>query len=121
LEGADKIVLNSLIRRVQNADSFKILVKSVGAKLVRKGRSRNWLLFITQEQIPKLIDEIHLSREQSWYWVAKLLAQKRQALTETEILALARIQSSITVNELMAKTDCTLSEARKVIDQLEWE
>ena len=45
---------------------------------------------------------------------------QRQSLSHDELLRIAKIKPDITVNQLMARTDCTIAEARKVIDELEW-
>ena len=67
-----------------------------------------------------MCDLIHQSNQESWYWVAKKLAQERQTFSNDELLAVVKDKPAMTVTELMSKTDCTLSEARKVLDQHEW-
>jgi len=116
-----EITLNSFVRRTKCSNDFKKIIHASGAKLTRKGRSRHWTLQIGQPLVLDLISLIYQSNENSWYWVAKLLEGNRAALSLEELLLIAKKEPSITVNELMSKTDCTLGDARKVLDQLEWE
>ena len=115
------IALNSFVRRTAKSDGLKQLIKSTGAVLVRKGRSRNWSLKANSQQLISLIQVIEESGEEGWFWVAKKVIEIKPHLSHEELLEVARGDSEITVTRLMAMTDCKLLEARKVIDQLEWE
>lgn len=119
--GKVEIILNSFIRKTANAAALKQLIVSTGATLSRKGRSRHWVLLADAQQILVIIDLIHQSGEQAWFWLPKKLLAYKPHLTYNELLNLARLDSDMTVKKLMSATDCTLLEARAVIDQLEWE
>jgi len=116
-----RIALNSFVRKTPNADALKQLIKSTGAKLTRKGRSRNWYLQADTPQLLLIIELIHQSGEEGWFWVPKKISESKSHLSHDELLEFARLHSDMTVTKLMAATDCKLLEARKVIDQLEWE
>ena len=58
--------------------------------------------------------------EPSWQWLVSYLINQRQALSHEELIRIAKLKPDITINQLMARTDCTIAEARQVIDELEW-
>ncbi|MCJ8320924.1 MAG: ribosome recycling factor family protein [Colwellia sp.] len=113
------ITLPSFLRRVMKAYAIKTHIRALGGDLHRIGRSRNWQLKIDRHKIMEIVLLIESSDEQSWLWLAKLLRQQNEHLTFEGVLDIARRNSGITINELVFKTDCTIVEARKVIDQLE--
>lgn len=45
------ITLNGFVKRTLNTEVLKVAIKSTGATLTRKGRSKNWLLQANDEQI----------------------------------------------------------------------
>ena len=114
------IILPSFLRRIMRAYALKAEIRQLGCDLHRIGRSRNWRLIGTTEQFYEIIHIIETSDEQSWLWLAKKLRQETQKLTHDHLLNIAKKNDGITINELIAKTDCTVAEARKVIDELEW-
>lgn len=116
-----KIILPSFLRRVMKAYAIKSAIREIGCELTRVGRSRNWQLTASPEQIAEIILFIEQSSEDSWLWLAKKLKQDSQVFSHSLLLNIAKKNSGITVNELMAKTDCTVAEARKVIDEIEWQ
>lgn len=87
----------------------------------RKGRSRTWYLQANNRQILDIIALIQQSREASWLWVAKCLGAYKRPLRDHELLVLVSKNPGITVNQLMAESDCSLAQARKVLDQFEWQ
>jgi hypothetical protein len=115
------ITLNSFVRKTSNSAALKQLINSTGAKLMRKGRSRNWQIHAETQQLLLIIKLSHQSGEEDWFWVPKKISDNKSHLSHAELLEFARLNSSMTVTKLMAATDCKLLEARKVIDQLEWE
>jgi len=121
MDKKQSIVLNSFIRRTDHTHTLKALIATTGAKLSRKGRSRNWLLELSQQQSIELISLITQSKHESWYWLVKKLDEQKQSYSFDELLSLAQRQPSLTVTQLMSLSDCTLADARKVIDKLEWQ
>jgi hypothetical protein len=113
------INLPSFLRRVINAYALKIHIRSLGCELYRIGRSRNWQLKIELHTINELVNIIEQENEQSWLWVAKILRQQNNLLSHNELVNIAKRNANITLNELVNKTECTLAQARKVIDELE--
>ncbi len=116
-----KITLSGFVRRTLNTDALKVNIKSTGAKLTRKGRSRNWILQADNQQIPQIINLISDADEDSWLWVAKKLYEYKPKLNRDELRNIAKQDSAMTVAQLTLLTDCTLIDARTVLDEIEWE
>jgi len=115
------ITLNGFVRRTLNTESLKEGIKSTGAKLSRKGRSRNWLLQADVEQVQQIIKLISQSGEDSWRWLTKKLIEERPKLNHHELRNIAIQNPSMTVAQLTSLTDCTHLDARIVLDNIEWE
>lgn len=115
-----QIILPSFLRRVMKAYALKAHIRELGGELNRIGRSRNWQLKANREQLEDIINTIESNQETSWQWVAKKLREHVTYTTFESLLQIAKNKPGITVNELMAKTDCTISQARKVIDEIEF-
>ncbi len=116
-----KITLSGFVRRTLNTDALKLEIKSTGATLTRKGRSRNWILQADNQQIPQIINLISDAGEDSWLWVAKKLYEYKPKLSRDELRKIAKQDSAMTVAQLTLLTDCTLIDARTVLDEIEWE
>lgn len=101
------------------AYQLKSEIRKLDCELHRIGRSRNWQIKATFEQIEKIITFIELSDEPSWQWLSTLLRKQYEHLTFDALMNIAKKKQNISVNELMARTDCTIAQARKVIDKLE--
>ncbi|MEW6981862.1 ribosome recycling factor family protein [Colwelliaceae bacterium 6471] len=114
------ITLPSFLRRTMKAYALKAQIRALGCELHRIGRSRNWQLKASFEQLESIITFIEQQDEASWLWLSTHLSKQKQQLTHDALLHIAKQKSGITVNELMARTDCTLLAARKVIDEIEW-
>ena len=101
------------------AYSLKAHIRQQGCELHRIGRSRHWQLKANFDQLQAIIAFIDLSNEPSWLWLTKLLRSEYQQLSHDELLKIASALAEITVSALIAKTDCTIAQARQVIDELE--
>lgn len=121
LNSISKIKLPSFLRRVVNSNKLKVLIREEGCKLSRIGRSRNWQLQATFEQIEQVILLIDKSDEPSWQWLILHLGKQQKNLTFAMLICIANDKPGITVTELMSRTDCSIAEARRVIDTLEFE
>lgn len=115
-----QIILPALVRRSLQAFALKAEIRESGAELNRIGRSRNWQLKATPEQLEEIIQRIECAEQTSWLWLATKLRSYLTFNTFESLISLAKRNPGITVNELMAKTDCTIIQARKVIDELEF-
>ena len=115
------INLPAFLRKTMKAYALKAQIRAQGCELNRIGRSRNWQLKATFEQMEAIVSFVEHSEEPSWQWLAKLLRKQYQSLSHDCLLKIAKQKPGITVNELMARTDCTIAEARKVIDEIEWQ
>jgi hypothetical protein len=114
------ITLNGFVKRTLNTESLKVAIKSTGATLSRKGRSRNWQLQADAEQIRHIITLISQSGENSWRWLTKKLIEQRPKLNRAELRNIAIQDPSMTVAQLTSLTDCSHLEARVVLDDIEW-
>ena len=115
------IILPSFLRKSLKAYALKALMRNHGCTLNRIGRSRNWQLNATTEQLTHVIDDIIASDEPSWQWLVKKLNGHVEYTTHESLMNLAKRTPNITVNELMAKANCTIAQARQIIDELEWQ
>ncbi|REL27522.1 hypothetical protein DXX93_13780 [Thalassotalea euphylliae] len=102
------------------AYALKAAIRDIGCELNRIGRSRNWRLTANKIQLQEIINFIEANEEQSWLWLAKHLKNQQETLTHDDLMFIAKQNSGITVNQLIAKTDCTAAQARRVIDELEF-
>lgn len=102
------------------AYALKAHMRDLGGELNRIGRSRNWKLVADKQQVLAIVNCIEESEEESWQWLAKFLRKQQEHFTFEELMAIAKQNSGITVNQLMARTDCTIAQARQVIDELEF-
>ncbi len=101
------------------AYALKAYIRLQGCELKRIGRSRHWLLKANFEQLQAIITFIESSNEPSWLWLAKQLKNEYKHLTHDELLRIAAIIDKVTISALIARTDCTIAQARQVIDELE--
>lgn len=94
-------------------------MRQQGCELSRIGRSRNWQLKATPNQLQAIVMFIEDENEVSWLWLTKHLKKEYQNLNHESLIALASRLNTLTIAALMAQTDCTLGQARKVLDELE--
>jgi acetamidase/formamidase len=113
------INLPSFLRKTLKAFALKAEIRELGCELNRIGRSRNWQLKATFEQIQSIITFINESNEPSWQWLATLLSCQYHDLSHEHLVEVANSLSSISVASIMARTDCTIAQARKVLDEIE--
>jgi len=119
VERINTIPLPSFLRRCQKSHALKAYIKQLGCELSRKGRSRNWQLKVNFSQRQAIVNFIENEGEDSWLWLAKLLNKQVQHLNHENLLVLAESMSNVTISALMTQTDCTLTQARKILDELE--
>ncbi|MBU2869381.1 ribosome recycling factor family protein [Colwellia sp. E2M01] len=119
MEPINTITLPSFLRRTMKAYALKAYIRSLSCELSRIGRSRNWLLKANTSQLEAIVDFIEAEQETSWLWLAKLLKQEYQHLNHEQLLLSAARIENLTVASLMARTDCTLAQARKALDEIE--
>lgn len=119
MEKINTINLPSFLRRTMKAYALKAHIRQLGCDLSRIGRSRNWQLKANFDQLQGIIEFIEQKNEKSWLWLAKLLKKEYQHLSHENLLVLATRMENVTIAALIAQTDCTLAQARKVLDDLE--
>jgi len=64
---------------------------------------------------------IYQSGENSCFWLAKKLNKIKPQLSYAELLKIARQEPMIIVTRLISLTDCSIADARKTLDEIEWE
>ncbi|MFT5757297.1 MAG: hypothetical protein ACI9LM_002026 [Alteromonadaceae bacterium] len=101
------------------AYALKAQIRITGSELYRIGRSRNWQLKANLAQLELIINAIESADEPSWQWLAKHLNSQKKNLSHDDLVRIAKRNSGISMNQLMAKTDCTIAQARQVLDELE--
>lgn len=116
-----EIQLNSFVRRIEKPTQLKALIKSSGAHLSRKGRSRNWQLQGTWPQFEAIIKTAQQHDEPSWQWLIKQVASHKPKPSLNDLVVIVKNNPSITQQQLINQTDCTLVEARKAFDTVEWD
>ena len=119
MEKINTITLPSFLRRTMKAYALKAHIRQQGCELNRIGRSRNWLLKANFDQLQEIIAFIELTGEPSWMWLTKLLRSEYQYLSHDELLRIASTIEKVTISALIARSDCTIAQARQVIDELE--
>lgn len=109
------IQLNSFVRRVDDKERVIALAVSEKCSLKRIRRSRHWQLSGTELQLTHFKAGL---TDIADYWIKlaieKALPKKQLSLQECLIS-----QPNITINQLVAMTECTVAEARQAIDQFE--
>ncbi|AOT10649.1 ribosome recycling factor family protein [Pseudoalteromonas luteoviolacea] len=115
------IQLNSFVRRIEQAHALKEIMKSSGAQLSRVGRSRNWRLKGCQSQFEYIVACAQQQNEASWLWVIETLTKQIPKPELAELVNIVRQNPTMTQQQLITQTQCTLVEARKVFDIAEWE
>ncbi len=101
------------------AYALKAQIRLIGCELQRIGRSRNWQVKARFDQLQAIISFIEQANEPSWLWMAKLLKQQYKTLSFETLTEIAQQMTNVTIAALTARTDCTIAQARKVIDALE--
>jgi len=115
-----QLLLRAFIRKCFDAYLLKAIIRDSGAHLSRKGRSRNWILIADSQQISEIVERVDSADQDSWRWFSTLLRAQRAQLTNEQILDLVKRNPAISTNQLIALTDCTLVQARKALDDMEW-
>jgi len=114
------ISLPSFLRRVLKSSALKKLILEQGCELNRIGRSRHWQLRASFEQLEATISAIEANEEPSWQWLVAHLSKQRRDIDFDNLISIAEKKPGITLSELMLSTDCTIVQARKVIDTIEF-
>ncbi len=119
MEIINTISLPSFVRRSIKTQTLKLYIRQQGCQLSRIGRSRNWQLKANFTQLQAIVAFIEQENETSWLWLEKRLKKEYQHLNHESLVKLASRFNTLTIAALMAQTDCTLAQARKVLDELE--
>ncbi|MDN3651768.1 ribosome recycling factor family protein [Thalassotalea ponticola] len=113
-------MLPSFLRRAMRAFELKAIIRQSGCELTRIGRSRNWRLSASREQLLQISESLRQHEEPSWQWVLALLESKIGTYTEADILEFVKRNPNISVNELVTLANCTVAQARQALDSYEF-
>lgn len=119
MESIKTINLPAFLRRTMKACVIKAYIRQQGCELSRIGRSRNWQLKANFSQLQAIVTFIEHENEASWLWLAKLLRKEYHCLNHENLVTIASRLNTLTITALIAQTDCTLAQARKVLDELD--
>lgn len=114
------IALPSLIHRIggENCKYAKAVAAQHQCELKRIRRSRHWQIMGNSANLALLASTLQTEENQAFdYLINKiqisLLALNNKSESKTEqLVSLMKQQPDITLNELMATTNCTMAEAR---------
>ncbi|PKF62781.1 hypothetical protein CW745_04995 [Psychromonas sp. psych-6C06] len=109
------VKLNNFIHRIDCKVAITKIVQQHGGNLKRIRRSRNWQITGTDKQLTVLAEKL---RAHGAKWVADAI-EKALPNPTINFAHVLRDNPAITVNALMAKSGCTLTEARTAIDDAE--
>lgn len=109
------VILNSFVHRVPDKSHVLALAHQTGCQLKRIRRSRNWLLSGQEDQLRLLSG---LLNQAPHLWIVKAIDT---ALPQpvVNLQALIAETPTLTVNQLVKQTGCSLSEARQALDEFE--
>ena len=109
------VKLNNFLHRIDCKATIIELVTQHDCCLKRIRRSKNWLLVGKQRQLVELSDKL---RHVKALWITQAI---NEALPKPifNLTLIMKSNPAMTVNGLMAKTGCTLIEARAAIDSAE--
>jgi len=107
--------LNRFLHRIDSKNAMIELADQCGCQLKRIRRSQNWLLTGNPSQLVEISHQLRLKKEK---WISEAIdkALPKPCIDLAEII---KANTAMTVNQLIADTGCTLSEARTAIDQAE--
>lgn len=109
------IQLNNCIRRIDDKSNLMRLVNEHGCSLKRIRRSSHWLLQGKLQQLLTLKEALPLTQP---LWIVAAI-EKSLPKASFNLAKLLKMDPALTANELMAKTGCSVSEARAAIDKAE--
>jgi len=84
-------------------------------QLKRIRRSKNWLLIGNQSQLIEISNKL---RQKKTLWIVKAIDEALPKPT-FNLALIMKANPSMTVNQLIAETGCTLIKARSAIDSAE--
>lgn len=109
------VKLNNFIHRIDCKASIIELFTQHHCSVKRIRRSKNWQLTGTQAQLTELSD---ILQKDKTAWIADAI-DKALPTPSFNLALIIKSTPTITVNQLMAKTGCSLVEARSAIDTAE--
>lgn len=109
------VPLNSFVHRVADKAQVIQLMTEQGCQIKRIRRSRNWLLSGEEVSLRQLMSQL---TTEDTRWIVTAI-DKTLPTPVVDIAALIANSPNITINQLVAQSGCTVSEARLAIDEFE--
>ena len=106
------IQLNNFLHRIDCKTTIIDISIQYSCNLKRIRRSRNWLLMGNKTQLIAVSARL---RQEKIIWIAQAI-EKSLPKPTVNLKLLIETNPTITVNQLMAETGCTIIEARCAID-----
>ena len=106
------ITLNNFIHRIDCKATMVEIATQHCCRLKRIRRSKNWLLIGKQSQLIEISDKL---RQKKTLWIAEAI-DKTLPKPTFNLALIIKSNPTMTVNQLIAETGCTLIEARSAID-----
>jgi hypothetical protein len=109
------IQLNRLLHRIDCKATLIEIATEHGCRLNRIRRSKNWLLTGKQSQLAEMSKQL---REPKTVWIIETI-DKALPKPTFNLIEVLKSSPAMTVNQLIADTGCTITEARSAIDSAE--
>ena len=109
------VKLNNFIHRIDCKAAVIGLVTQHHCSLKRIRRSKNWQITGTQAQLIELSETLQKDKTG---WIADAI-DKALPTPSFDLALIIKSTPTITINQLMTKTGCSLVEARSAIDTAE--
>ncbi|KGY12554.1 hypothetical protein NM22_10285 [Vibrio tubiashii] len=109
------VPLNSFVHRVPDKSIVLSLAIENGCQLKRIRRSRNWQLIGEEQQLRAFMTRLDLDAHR---WIVDAIdkALPKPIINLADLLTQT---PNMTLNQLVAKSGCSLKEARQAIDEFE--
>ncbi|KOO14332.1 hypothetical protein AKJ18_15145 [Vibrio xuii] len=109
------VPLNSFVHRVADKAQVIQVMSEQDCQIKRIRRSRNWLLSGEEEALRQLKSQLTTEDTQ---WIVTAI-DKTLPTPVVDLAVLIANSPNITINQLVAQSGCTISEARLAIDEFE--
>ncbi len=109
------IKLNNFLHRIDCKATMIDLSIQHGCSLKRIRRSKNWLLTGNPSQLAEISAKL---QQKKTLWITQAINQALPT-PSYNLSLIMKSHPTMTVNQLMAKTGCTITEARSAIDSAE--
>jgi len=110
------VKLNNFLHRIDCKKTMIDLAMQHCCSLKRIRRSRNWLLMGTVSQLKSLSNKLTETKNS---WISNVITQRLPTPEINDLVLLIKMNPTITINQLLIETGCSIVEARNAIDTAE--